>query len=302
MTNPILLHAKDVMKAKGISPAELARITGISPATISQLFSGKYPGNNEEMLRKIAAATNYRTNEWKLLSTTNLRTIENLFEDARLGSRMLALHGETGMGKTAALTWLCSKTPNSYYILANVLMKQKDFVKAIQKAIGSDMEGTIVQRMEDVIEKLLQKQNPVLVIDDIGKLKEHSKCFYLLQLLFDRTEGRLGLVLAGTKAFPVFIQRQAGKDNMGFRELKRRVTYWQPLKDRVERKFITTMAELNAITQPSAIDYMAKVCNNYGDVKELITNYKRYIEIHGAVAADEQQQVISSLTFGSLSV
>jgi len=54
MTNPILLHAKDVMKAKGISPAELARITGISPATISQLFSGKYPGNNEEMLRKIA--------------------------------------------------------------------------------------------------------------------------------------------------------------------------------------------------------------------------------------------------------
>ncbi|MCO5253602.1 MAG: AAA family ATPase [Bacteroidetes bacterium] len=302
MTHPILLHAKEVMQAKGLTPADLARTTGISQSAISQLFADKYPGKTDEMLRKIADATGYSTSDWRLLSTPNLRTIERLFEDARQNSRMMAIYGETGMGKSSALTWLNSKTQNSYYVLADVLMKQKDLLRAIQRSLGSDHEGTIVERANDIVTRLLAKHKPTLIIDDIGKLREHPKCFYLLQLIFDRTEGRCAIILAGTKAFPSFIQKQAARDCMGFRELKRRISYWQPLKERVELSFVKAVCEQQGITLPSAIDYIAKTCTNYGDVRELITNYNRYAEIHGKVAEDEQQQVLSSLKFGNLSL
>lgn len=298
----IINHTKTYMQTQGLSASDMARMIGTSPATMSQLLANKYPGKADEMFRKLAAVTNYQESNWPLVATPNFRTVHKLCKDAQEQCRMMALYAETGMGKTTPLKQYAACTPNTIYILCNVLWKQKDFLKAIQKSLGSDNEGTIVERAEDIITRLLIRQNPLLIIDDIGKLKEHPKCFYLLQLIYDRTEGACGIVLSGTKAFPTFIQKQAAKDNMGFRELRRRISYWQPLRDRVEAKFIATICQQFNITQASAIQYIERNCSNYGDVKELITNYKRYCQLHGEPTEDEQQSIISSLSFSHLSI
>lgn len=302
LNHPILQHTFKFMKTKGVTAAELARTTSISQAAMSQLLKGQYPGKTDEMLRRLSTATSYRSSDWKILQTPNFRTIQKMCKDAQDDSRMFGIYGETGFGKTVALTYYHSQSPNSYYILSNVLWKQKDFLRAIQRALGSDHYGTIVEMAEDIIDRLLSKDKPLIIIDDIGKIKEHPKCFYLLQLIYDRTEGRCGIITCGTKAFPVFIEKMANKDSMGFRELRRRVSFWQSLSDKVERKFIDAICKEYGITLPAAIDFVAKATSNYGDVKELITNYLRYEEIKGKVSEDEQQIVLSSLSFRRLSL
>jgi plasmid maintenance system antidote protein VapI len=301
-THPILQHTLNYMSTKNVTAAELARTTSISPAAISLVLAGKYTGDTDEVLRRLATATSYQTQEWPLLQVPNFKTIQKMCQDAQQNSRMFGIYGETGFGKTTALKYYHSQNPNTYYILSNVLWKQKDFLKAIQKALGSDHIGTIVEMAEDIIQRLLSKRNPLLIIDDIGKIKEHPKCFYLLQLIYDRTEGRCGIITCGTRAYPVYIDKMANKDSMGFRELRRRVSYWESLQSKVDRKFIESICKQFGITLPSAIDLVHKSTANYGDVKELITNYTRYQEVKGPVPEDEQQIVISSLSFRRLAL
>lgn len=298
-TQAIIKETRAFLERKQMSQSELAEKIGYSPAVLSQIFKGEYNGDADQVLRKLAKHIGHNDHQWKILSTFNLQAIKNLCLDAQEGQRMVATYGETGCGKTTAFEHYYRVSANCYYVLADVLMKPKDLIIAIQRAIGDDNGGTLSERLDSIVRKIETKQFPLLKIDDCGKLEAHPKCFGIIQLIYDRLQGRLGIVLSGTKRFAVYFNKMAEKDVMGFRELKRRISYWQPLRDGVESKFIETVCQDHGITQKTAITHIMKTCNNYGDVHELIRNFNRY-KLNKTVEADEQLQVISDLKFNKL--
>jgi type II secretory pathway predicted ATPase ExeA len=298
-TQTIITEAKAFLERKGMSQEELGDKIGYSGAVVSQLLSGKYPGDAEQVLRKLAQHIGYNPLKWEILNTFNFTAVKNVCLEAQEGQRMLALYGDTGTGKTTALQKYYQASANCYYVLANVLMKPKDLLKAIQKEVGDDQDGTLNERLDRIVSKLESKKFPLLIIEDCGKLEHHNKCFGIIQLLFDRLQNRCGIVLAGTKRFAVYFNKMAAKDVLGFRELKRRISYWQPLMDGVEKKFIQTVCQRHNITMREAVDYFLNNCTNYGDVHELIRNFNKYKELK-KIDTDEQLQILSSLKFNKL--
>lgn len=287
------------MKRKQISQNELGFKIGYSGAVISQVLKNEYPGDIDQVIRKLQQEIGFTTHKWDILSTHNFQAIQNVCVDAQESQRMMSIYGGTGAGKTSGLESYSRRTANCYYVLANILMKPKDLLKAIQNALGSDEEGTMTERLEIIVSRMESKSFPLLIIDDCGKLEFHNKCFGIIQLLYDRLLNRCGIVLSGTKRFAVYVNKMAAKDVMGFPELKRRVSYWQPLLDGVEKKFVSTVCQRQNITQPDAVDYIVKHCTNYGDVAELIRNFNKYRESK-KVDPDEQLQVLSQLKVNKL--
>lgn len=297
----IINETKALMERKKISQNDLGTQIGYSGAVISQILKDEYPGDAEQVLRKLANYLGITSYKWDTLSTKNYTAVTNVCLDAQENQRMMALYGNTGSGKSTALQNYARKTANCYYVLANVLMKPKDLLSAILKAIGSDEGGTLAERLDFIVHKLESKNFPLLIIDDCGKLENHNKCFGVIQLLYDRLLNRCGIVLAGTRRFAVYVDKMSSKDVLGFRELKRRISYWQPMQDGVEKKFVQTVCERQNITQKEAIDYLAQHCTNYGDVAELVRNFNKYRE-NKQVQEDEQSQVLSQLRFNKLIV
>ncbi len=299
MNTQIITETQEYLKRKQMSQGELAQKIGYSGAVLSQILKGEYPGDSAQVLRKLAQEIGFSAQKWEILNTFNFQTIQNLCNDAQEGQRMMCTYGDTGSGKTSALQKYTQSTANAYYVLADVLMKPKDLLVAIQKAIGIDESGTLSERLESIVNKLESKSYPLLILDDCGKLEQHNKCFGIIQLLYDRLTNRCGIVLAGTKRFAVYFKKMVSKGTLSFPELGRRISYWQPLRDGVEKKFITAVCAQHAITQVEAIGWMVTHCTNHGDVAELIRNYIRYKQSK-TVDADEQLQIISSLKFSKL--
>ena len=295
-----IINATQVyLDAKGASQEELATKIGYSGSVLSQILKGTYPGDAEQVFRKLATEIGFNAGRWQIRNTNNYQSIQNICLDAQESSRMMAAYGETGCGKTSALQKYYQNTQNCYYILANVLMKPKDLILTIQKAVGADDSGTLAERIDSLVSKLLSKNHPLLIIDDCGKLEEHQKCFGIIQLLFDKLENRCGMVLAGHSRFAKYFSKMSDKDAFGFRELKRRISYWLPLRAGVEASFIKVVCAEHNIVSPSGVKYIAENCMNYGDVEVLIRSFNKYRETK-TVDSDEERIVMEALKFNKL--
>lgn len=297
----LIEQVQQFLQRKQMSQTDLATKLGYSPAVISQVLKGEYKGDEAQVMRKLAHEIGYSESKWEILKTSNYESLMYLCNDAQEDGTMMLAYGNTGCGKTTALKAYHAMTPNTYYILANVLMKPKDLLLAIARSIGVEVAGSLSDILDAIVDRIAALKYPLLIIDDAGKLDQHPKVFGIIQLLYDRLNGRCGIVIAGTNRLAKYISAMADKDVMGFRELKRRITYWLPLRAEVGKKFIIAVCNRYGITLPAAIAYITSNCSNYGDVHEMIKNYNK-VKAKGEIPEADQADVLAGLKFNHLSV
>lgn len=273
--NQLAAQIQEYLDDKEISQNKFAAYLHVSSATISNILAGKYNSISDGMWRKFEnflARPSDNIEGWKIVSTPNFQLTQLICEDAKDNSRLLALTGESGYGKSTALHYFTRKNRNTYYTLCNFIMNRKDFLLAIAKSIGISTGGRLELILTDIVDHLLSVEDPLLVLDDSGKLIDGN--FRMIQLLFDRTEGRVGILLSGTNYLRKYIEDRSEKDQMGFRELKRRIEYWQELA----APDINTVHEIclqQGIEGKDEIGYVWRNAKNFGTMKALITNAKR---------------------------
>jgi hypothetical protein len=269
---------------------------GINAAMLSHMLKNKWENVGDRTWLKAAQWVGYSASkEWVILGLPNYKRIQSLCKDAQHNHRLLAVAGNTGLGKTTAVKIYASKNANSYYTLATVTMGRKEFLTAIQRSIGLDVDGSLHKRIYAIINRLKTIENPLLILDDCGKLNDG--CIRLIQVLFDELEGHLGLVLTGTEAFKSYIVKMASKDKMGFRELKRRVGFWQPMME-LTIQVISQFAKGYGIEDKAALDYLQKNCDNLGTLKETLLNYARLVELYkseGKVLTKTHREILANL-------
>jgi DNA transposition AAA+ family ATPase len=277
--NAIISMAEAMLERKKLSGAEAARQMGMSHPTFSQMLNRKWELVSDQMWQRVANWCGYLGNtEWPVLETMQYNTVTNLLLDAQENCRMLALCANTGLGKSTSIRLYCKETPNTYKVLCTVTMSRKDFLAEIQKALGIDLSGSIHARIESIIEKLGSMKWPLLILDDAGKLNE--SCLKLVQVIYDSLEFRCGIVLAGTTQLKKFILSGASKDKQGFRELKRRIGYWERLMP-PDIHAIRGFCEAFSITEANAISFVHRQCKDFGTLREMLTNAKRLADKNG---------------------
>lgn len=282
---------------KNLSANQASKQIGISAALLSNLLNDKWDQISDQKWMMVAAWVGFQSTNWVIRETRNTKAILNLCQDARNYGRFMSIAGDTGLGKTTALRFYTGDTPNAFYVLCTAMMSRKDFLSAILRSMGLEVEGQLYNRTFHVVSKLRQLEHPILILDDFGKLSDHAMT--TLQVIYDELEGRCGFVIAGLNNMKSRIYKMAAKDKPGFRELKRRIGYWQPLYG-VTDSFVKAVCADYGITDPAAISYITRNCTDYGSLRELITNYARFVENNPQMLEGKsQKEVISGIKYGA---
>jgi Cdc6-like AAA superfamily ATPase len=268
------------LQSKGISQNRFSEIAKVSTANISNILNDKWEKISDEIWWKVEAVCQQDTVEinevsqqfrWRIIKGKGFLTIHNLCQDAQINSRMLAIYGETGYGKTCSLQEYKKENPKAtYYVLCDELMNQKQFLQGIAEELGVEREGDKATILRGVVQALTKQQGTLLLLDDVGKLNDN--CLRLIRLIYDRTVDRLGIVLAGTTYFKNYMDMRVRKDTMGFRELHRRIEYWQEIQ-KPEDKLVEVICKTYGIDDDDCVNFIKTYhASNFGKLKSSITN------------------------------
>jgi DNA transposition AAA+ family ATPase len=254
--------------SSGISLNKLARQLEISAAQLSNIRDGNEASVSESLVNRLTTVLRLET--WKLRETVPHRKITQLCADARENRRMTAVAAYTGAGKTTTLKHIEAKTPGTYYMLATALMNQVQFLTEVCRACGISAEGNKSDMVQAIVRSLNSQADSLLIIDDAGKLNDQN--LRLIQILFDRTEGACGIVLAGTEYLKKHLDKRARADAMGFRELKRRIGYWLIDLPTPDANTVRTFCHDFNITDPDVIRWICDRAHDFGTLKNILVN------------------------------
>lgn len=274
MTNEMKNEIRDLLEkqidAKRVSQNVAATQIGITGGYLSAIMNKKWAKIAPKTWNKCAAWVGYTTKDWTIRETQNLKTVVDLCNGAQMNGRFMALAAPTGFGKTVGLKHYAKNNTDVAYILGTIDMVRGDFLNSMAQSLGIEVEGSIFKRRNKILSHLKKLEQPLLIIDDFGKL--NIGCMRLLQIFYDEFNGELGIVVSGLPEMMELIFKQAAKGAIAFPELKRRIGYWQTLK-KVSPKFIETVAADFGITEEDAINYLISKCEDYGTLKELLITY-----------------------------
>jgi len=260
----------DYCQKKGISKNELSVQIGINPAYLSKIENEKFDEITSEVLTKIRAAINLR-NSKAFYQTSDLATVFNQCEKTRTFKLMAGLTGDTGMGKTTSLR-AYSMRENVFLVTVDKTMNAKRFFISVLKAMGIQFDGNIHDVMIRIAEELNRLENPLLIIDEAGKLN-HAMILYLHDLR-ENTLENCGILLSGMPYFKRNLQKYAEKQKEGYAEFLRRINIWHELKG-LSRKEVEVICNNNGISGDLKPFYGKRFADLMNDILlEKITNEK----------------------------
>ncbi|MDQ2771551.1 MAG: AAA family ATPase [Bacteroidota bacterium] len=239
---------------KAISKANLARSLKISPAVLSQIENEKWDGISEEVLLRIWHEVRPVEHGPRLVNTHNLSTAERVCGHAQQNQLMIALLGNTGLGKTTALERY-ARRPRVYYVAYDKAMRPKDFFAALLQEMGVSFAGSVYQMLGRIAEELNGKKAPLVIIDEAGKLT-HQMYLYLHSLR-EKTKRNAGIVLAGMPYFQANLLKDVERQKEGAAEFYRRINLWESLlKPTTAEK--TAVCEAHGVTDTDTVRAMQR--------------------------------------------
>lgn len=210
----------------------------------------------------------------KIIESSNFRTVIGACQDTLRYSRMTAIIGEPGFGKTKALEYFANNNKNVYYIVVKKSMTPKSLYNTILQTAGwsnAYKESTLYHIIESIGYYLSQSTSKnLLIIDEAGKLS-HRNLLYLHDLR-DSVLKNTGIIIAGPKYFQTTLLSLEKKRIEGIQELMRRINIWIELQETLaaEKREI---CKIYGITDSSLIRFIVANSYHLGDVYNYIFNF-----------------------------
>ena len=241
----------DYCKKKKISKNELSVQIGVNSAYLSKIENEKFDEITDEVLTKIRSSIQLRMSQSIVYETSDYMSVRNQCEITRNRRFMSAMVADTGMGKTTSLREY-SLRENVFYISVNKSMNAKRLFLAILREMQISFDGNIHDVILRISEELNRIENPLLIIDEAGKLN-HSMILYLHDLReFTRTN--CGILLSGMPYFKMNLEKMSDRQKEGYAEFYRRINIWHELKG-LSRKEIDFICEDQSIPKAERKDY-----------------------------------------------
>jgi len=257
------------LKSRGLSQAKIAIKTGAKDAYISNIVNNKWEHIDDKYWRKLGAALRIEE-EWNIYHTANMKRIYNLCNDACDFSKFVALSAYTGAGKTQTLKMYAQANPTtSAYILCEEDMTRRDFIQEIQRAIGVEFSGNHRAQRKQICEYLVRQEKFVLLFDEADKLRD--SLLRVIKMIFDLTENKAGIVIAGTPVLMESINRKAKRNTVGFREFRRRIMAWATVENfKKQYEDVKSVCRANGVNTEREIKDIFNTSSNFGEVKNKV--------------------------------
>lgn len=267
----------DWMVDKDLSQRNAGKRLNISAATISQIINGNWEKISDVMWRSLSACL--RSNPWPTRQTANFNRCIATMQDAQDNHRLSVIHGFAGAGKTTAMEQFSRKEPYAYYVLCSTTMSQKDFLKAMLRQMGALETGLTHDLLERLCSELKKCPNPVLLLDDVPKLR--TNVFIVIQSIWDKIMNYGGIVISGTDYLLKQMEAAIRKQKLGAEEMLGRMEVWQDM-ERPSYTMVRIMCEDSGINDPDAIRFVHKHRKDYRAIRNTILNALRAKQLHDA--------------------
>lgn len=225
--NGLMKHVAEWCTRLG-SQVKVAEKCKISDTSMSLWRNGKYGADTKEMDKKIAASLGYKEEGWQVVTTIkNYKKIEVVFNSCKRQSMWMAISNKAGSGKTQTLEYLFNNdlSGNVIFIQAEEWNARQFLLELAERTCGIPKKGyadipTLLKKITIHLNGMASDK-PLLVIDEADKLKPAA--FRKLIPLYNRTEHRLGCVLAGTENLQKEIEQGVRGKKKGYDEIESRL-------------------------------------------------------------------------------
>lgn len=279
--NGLMKHVGDWITRLG-SQNKVAEKCSISSTSLSQWMNGKYGADTSELDKKIASALSYQEDGWQVVtSINNYRKIEFVFSSCKKQSIWMAISNKAGSGKTQTLEHLFNSdlSGSVIFIQAEEWNSRQFLLELAERTCGIPKKGytDIPALLKKITEyfNAMATDKPLLIIDEADKLKPAA--FRKLIPLYNRTEHKLGCLLAGTESLRKEIDRGVRNNTKGYDEIDSRLGRSYIELPGASEEDVKAICIANGLSEDSAVNIwneldkvkkQIRVRNKKGETKE----------------------------------
>jgi Cdc6-like AAA superfamily ATPase len=245
----------------------VARLQGVSEATISQMRNNRWELISDDMWRKVGKQVGWDSKaSWELVETHDFMTLVTYFADAKDYGNVFALVGSAGTGKSRTADWFARHKSNTYHITCAEFWNRKMFLGKLLEAMGKENTGyNIAEMMDVIIDTILKQDHPLIILDEADKLSDQVLYFFIT--LYNMVGGKCGIVLMATEFLQKRIMRGYKLNKKGYAEILSRVGRRFVALRGTQKAEVTQICVANGITDPMQ---QAQVFNEYdGDLRRV---------------------------------
>lgn len=203
---------------------------GFSVAYLNDMLKGKFTtGNqqtpiNDKYYMQLARSINFtvRKTYRKHHDTANFQLCMDTFSEARDSKMPYAIDGETGEGKSYTAEQYMQQHPkNTYLVRCDGDLTAKSFFMELAYSLGMKPSGAIFDIRKNVIQKLKNETDALLIIDEAENLKDRA--WESMKRVMDDLKGYCGIAFIGANNFEQQLQKKADRMKGCFPQVLRRI-------------------------------------------------------------------------------
>ena len=251
---------------KGSQKRAATSLVGVSPATVTQIVTGKWELINEKMWRSIAAQIGVKQTRWNIVETRNYRALSDIFADAQENALVLAVCGEAGTGKSLTAAHYGAENPNVYVLACSEYWNRKTFLRELLRVMGKNPAGdTVGDMVDDVVMALKRRENPLIILDEADKLSDQVMFFFIT--FYNKLEDYCGIVLMATDYLEKKVRRGLRLNKKGYKEIYSRIGRRFVAMPGLSATDISDVCRANGVEGLREIDTVKKDCE--GDLRRV---------------------------------
>lgn len=262
----IRVRLGEYCEMKGSQKRAATSLVGVSPATVTQIVTGKWELINEKMWRSIAAQIGVKQTRWNIVETRNYKALSDIFADAQENALVLAVCGEAGTGKSLTAAHYGAENPNVYVLACSEYWNRKTFLRELLRVMGKNPAGdTVGDMVDDVVMALKRCENPLIILDEADKLSDQVMFFFIT--FYNKLEDYCGIVLMATDYLEKKVRRGLRLNKKGYKEIYSRIGRRFVAMPGLSETDISDVCRANGVEGLREIDTVKKDCE--GDLRRV---------------------------------
>ena len=262
----IRVRLGEYCEMKGSQKRAATSLVGVSPATVTQIVTGKWELINEKMWRSVAAQIGVKQTRWNIVETRNYKALSEIFADAQENALVLAVCGEAGTGKSLTAAHYEAENPNVYVLACSEYWNRKTFLRELLRVMGKNPAGdTVGDMVDDVVMELKRRENPLIILDEADKLSDQVMFFFIT--FYNKLEDYCGIVLMATDYLEKKVRRGLRLNKKGYKEIYSRIGRRFVAMPGLSETDISDVCRANGVEGLREIDTVKKDCE--GDLRRV---------------------------------
>lgn len=262
----IRVRLGEYCEMKGSQKRAATSLVGVSPATVTQIVTGKWELINEKMWRSVAAQIGVKQTRWNIVETRNYRALSDIFADAQENALVLAVCGEAGTGKSLTAAHYGAENPNVYVLACSEYWNRKTFLRELLRVMGKNPAGdTVGDMVDDVVMALKRRENPLIILDEADKLSDQVMFFFIT--FYNKLEDYCGIVLMATDYLEKKVRRGLRLNKKGYKEIYSRIGRRFVAMPGLSATDISDVCRANGVEGLREIETVKKDCE--GDLRRV---------------------------------